>query len=60
MVDSSLYPFDYSFYQCQILVPPWCFLIPYVLYGDGMVGCFVNEVGDIGDGTEGVLSFLEV
>jgi len=48
------------FCQCQVLVPPWCFLFPWVFHGDSVVGCFVDEVGDVGDGTEGVLGSLEV
>jgi len=57
---SSLCPFDCSFCQYQVLVPPWCFLFPWVFHGDSVVGCFVDEVGDVGDGTEGVLGSLEV
>ena len=57
---SSLCPFDCSFCQWKVLVPPWCFLFPWVLHGDSVVGCFVDEVGDVSDGMEGVLSSLEV
>ena len=56
----SLYPFYCSFCLCQVLVPPWCLLFPWVFHGDGLVGCFVDEVGDAGDGAEGILGSLGV
>jgi len=59
-VGLSLCSFDSSFCQCQVLVPPWYFLPPWIFHGDGVVGCFVDEVGNVGDGAKGILGSLEV
>jgi len=59
LAGSSLCSFDCSFCQCQVLVPPWCFQPPWIFHGDGVVGCFVDVLGNVGDGTEGILGSLE-
>jgi len=57
---SSLCLFDCFFCQCQVLVTPWYFLLPWIFHGNGFVGCFMDEMGNVGDGAEGILSSLEV
>jgi hypothetical protein len=57
---SSIGSFNTLLCQREAVGPPGCFRFPWLPCGDSFINCLLDELGDVGDGTEGIIGSLKL